>query len=162
MPDGRSVPVCVIEATRADSADTAVDPTQLIFPKNMIAGGFPIYARVQGEDHIASVGCVVSDGHRAYAITNRHVAGEEGSPIYSRLGNQEVEIGLSSSKQLSKVPFTKFYPNWPGHDVFVNADVGLVDLHDLKQWKTEIYGIGPLQEPADLGAHNMTLKLIGA
>ena len=53
------------------------------FPTNLIGGGFPLIVRRPGTEHVASVGCLVTDGHRTYALTNRHVAGDPGTPIHS-------------------------------------------------------------------------------
>src|SRR5262249_39774265 len=93
---------------------------------------------------------------------NRHVVGEPGTPVYARLGGQVQVIGVSSPKQLDKVQFGDFYPGWPNEELYLNADVGLVDVANVNHWKTDVYGIGPLNELLDLNIHNMSLKLIGA
>jgi hypothetical protein len=85
LPDGRMVPVCIVEAPRVEGhAPEIITETKRIYPTNVVAGGFPLISRSQGQDHLASVGCLLSDGHKAYALTNRHVVGEAGTPIYAR------------------------------------------------------------------------------
>ncbi len=41
------------------------------------------------------LGCLVSNGHKVFALTNRHVAGEVGTPISALIGNNKVQIGHS-------------------------------------------------------------------
>ena len=103
MPDGRVIPVCVVqvspmEAQASAPADAlALAPADIRWPNSMIGGGFPLIVKAQGERRQASVGCLVTDGHTVYALTNRHVAGEAGEIIYSRLGGKQERIGVSSA-----------------------------------------------------------------
>ncbi|HEY4324677.1 MAG TPA: hypothetical protein VGN20_11850 [Mucilaginibacter sp.] len=161
MPDGRTVPICVVLAeTQVQSEAEVVDLDQLSFPKNLIGGGFPVYVKSQGETHIASVGCVVSDGHTYYALTNKHVSGDEGELIYSLFGQTETLIGKSSGKSLSKVNFTKLYPGWQGANLLVCCDAGLIRIDNVNQWKTDILGIDHMDELFDLNTFNFSLGLI--
>ncbi|MBS1902900.1 MAG: hypothetical protein JSS75_04280 [Bacteroidetes bacterium] len=162
LPDGRVAPICVVEAPKSAFSQTVVDPAALNFPKNMISGGFPILLTVQGQQRIASVGCLVSDGNKTYALTNRHVTGDQGTVIYSKLGSTLSPIGTSSSLQLGKVGFGEAYPEWPVDNVVINTDVGLIEVDDAKIWKTEVFGIGAFDELADLNTANLSLRLIGA
>jgi hypothetical protein len=160
LPDGRKVPVCVVEVPEPGMGDVAV--TDLIFPKQRImGGGYPVLTKVQGQEYFASIGCLVTDGHLIYALTNRHVSGAPGERLYTLLAGEETEIGKSSAKQLTKVPFGEVYPGWPGEDVFVNLDIGLVELLDKDMWTTQVYGIGKVDELADFSTHNLSLKLVG-
>jgi hypothetical protein len=159
MPDGRVVPVCVVEApTDEHDLGPVTNPN---FPSNLLGGGYPVLADVQGDEHLASVGCLVSDGHLIYALTNRHVAGAAGEPIYSLLATKKVEIGRSSGKQLTRLPFEQVYADWPGKNVYVNLDVGLIEVADKSQWTAQIYGVGAIGKLADLSLENLSLKLIG-
>jgi hypothetical protein len=162
LPDGRPVPVCIVEAPRVltDAGETGTAASRL-YPPSVISGGYPLISRTQGQDHFASVGCLVSDGHKVYALTNRHVVGEAGTPAFARLGSELEFIGVSAPKQLEKVQFGDVYPGWPNDDLYLNADIGLIDVANLNQWKTEVYGIGPLNELLDLNIHNINLRLIG-
>lgn len=159
LPDGRSVPVCVIEAPKEDKNETR--PLNTVFPVNNIGGGWPVIARNQGQDYAATIACLVSDGHTVYALTNRHVAGDAGEIIYSRLGGKEERIGVSSEKHLTRALFTTHYPGWPGRDVYVNLDVGLIDIDNLDRWTAEIRNIGQMGKMVDLSVHTISLALIG-
>jgi hypothetical protein len=126
LPDGHKVPICVVLADRDNARPEGA--ANFNFPANTIGGGYPVTCDVQGREHVASIGCLVTDGHRTYALTNRHVAGEAGSPIYSIIGGNKVEIGRSAPLQLNRQLFTKLYPEWPGKNVYVDLDVGLIDM----------------------------------
>jgi hypothetical protein len=159
LPDGRKVPVCVIEAPRKD--ETERSPNDAIYPVNNIGGGWPVISETQGRRYLATIACLVNDGHTFYGLTNRHVTGEAGEVIYSRLGGKLQRIGVSSAKHLTRAPFSAHYPGWPGHDLYVNLDVGLVELDNLDQWTAEIRNIGQMGRMVDLSANNITLGLIG-
>jgi len=159
LPDGRSVPVCVIEAPKEGRNETR--PLNTVFPVNNIGGGWPVIARNQGQDYAATIACLVSDGHTVYALTNRHVAGEGGEIVYSRLGGKEQRIGVSSEKHLTRALFTTHYPGWPGRDVYVNLDVGLIDIDNLDRWTAEIRHVGQMGKMVDLSVHTISLALIG-
>lgn len=159
MPDGRKVPVCVVEAPRDEYAPPAV--REIKFASNLIGGGYPVIADVQQEEHIASIGCMVTDGHKVYALTNHHVSGAPGEIIYSLLDGKKVPIGKSSRLQLTRKPFPQIYPGWPGKEIFANLDIGLIDVNDLSQWTAQVYGIGQVGKVADLNVHNLSLRLIG-
>ncbi len=89
LPDGRRVPVCIISAPRELVTEQEV-PAGIAFPTNNIGGGYPIIADVQGREHIATIACLVSDGHKVYALTNRHVTGAEGEVLQSELNGERV------------------------------------------------------------------------
>jgi hypothetical protein len=116
---------------------------------------------VQGEEHAASVGCLVTDGHLVYALTNRHVAGAPGEPVYSLLAGKRVAVGRSSGRQLTRLPFQQVYADWPGKNVYLHLDVGLVEVADRSQWTAQVYGVGQLGRLADLSSANLSLRLIG-
>lgn len=159
LPDGRVVPVCVVEAPKAIKSDT--EPAKLRFPTNNIGGGYPVIAQVQGAEHVASIGCLVTDGHNIYALTNRHVCGEPGETLYSRLDSRVTPIGVSSNRQLTRKPFQEVYAGWPGKDVFVNLDIGLIEVDDVTLWSSSVREIGEIGELADLSINNISLRLIG-
>ena len=160
LPDGDKVPLCVVEALNSDMA--LPGDGHYMYPSNLIGGGYPILAEVQNEEHVASIGCLITDGHLTYAITNRHVCGAAGEPIYSLLNGNRVQIGVSSAKFLSRLKFEVVYPEWPGKNVWVNLDIGLIEITDKDQWTTQVYGIGEIGDLADLSTYNLTLRLIGA
>jgi len=160
LPDGRKVPVCVIEAPKEERNE--VRPPETAYPINNIGGGWPVIAESQGRRYAATIACLVSDGHTIYAMTNRHVAGNAGEIVYSRLGGKQERIGVSSARQLTRTPFTSVYPGWPGRDVYVNLDVGLIEVDNLDQWTAEIRNIGQMGKMVDLSVNNISLALIGA
>jgi hypothetical protein len=139
-----------------------VKPVEINYPLNNIGGGSPVVADVQGRQYAATVACLVSDGHTVYALTNRHVVGAAGELVYSRLGGNLDRIGVSSEKQLTRMPFTALYPGWPGRDVYVNLDVGLIELDNLDQWTAKIRNVGQMGKMVDLSVNNLTLGLIGS
>jgi len=104
MEDGRSVPICVVLAPAVDSPPPPPAAEDLVFPTSQLSGGYPILARVQGTDHIASIGCLVTDGHRVYAVTNRHVAGEEGEILWPRPKSTSFTRKRSISSSRKPVP----------------------------------------------------------
>jgi hypothetical protein len=48
-----------------------------------------------------------------------------------------------------------------GSNVFVDLDVGLIEVDDLNQWTTQVYGVGEIGPLADLSVSNISLRLIG-
>ena len=160
MPDGRVVPVCVVQAERDESVPAPI-PT-LTFPATLTGGGYPVLVDVQGQEHVASVGCLVTDGHLVYALTNRHVAGSPGEPIFSVQNGERVQIGVSSQKQLDRMTFHEIYNEWPGKNVYVDLDIGLIEVADKSRWTAQVYGIGEIGNIADSGPEGLSLKLIGS
>ncbi|WDF57180.1 hypothetical protein [Mucilaginibacter sp. KACC 22063] len=162
LPDGREVPVCVIEASSCDASTDLVSPEELAFPSDYIGGGYPLVIQSQGVERIASIGCIVSDGHSYYALTNRHVTGPAGTTVYTKLKGTLVPIGKSAGKQVGNVFFEKVYEGWRSANLVVNADVGLIEITDLNFWKTDIFGLGELGKLVDLNTSNLSLNLIGS
>ncbi len=159
LPDGRGVPVCIIQAPKEQSNQTA--PRDISYPLNNIGGGWPVIADVQNRKYLATIACLVTDGHKTYGLTNHHVTGEDGEVLYSKLGGDLTRIGKSSGKFLTRLPFEKLYDGWPGRDLFVNLDVGLIEADDINQWTAKIRKIGEMGKMVDLSSHNITLKLLG-
>ena len=158
LPDGRVVPTCTIKVEESESGGPAADAPS--FPRSVIGGGFSLVTTEQGRDHIGSVGCLVSDGHTIYALTNRHVAGDEGEIISSIMRGRAERIGVASGKTLGKKAFSAVYPEWSGTNAFCNLDIGLIKIDDLGRWTTDIAGIGPIGLPMDLTTDNITLDLL--
>lgn len=158
LDERRKVPVCVVYAPKVELVEVPIRP--VVYPSTKIGGGFPLILMVQGREHIASIGCLVRDGHTVYALTNRHVTGPEGEVVYARLGGGLVRIGVSSSKQLTRRSFSKIYPAFAGKETYINLDVGLVRIDDINCWTASVYGIGEIGPMADLGADNLSLRLV--
>jgi hypothetical protein len=160
MPDGRVVPVCVMKVDPRSARPAPL--ARLRWPTALVGGGFPLVGDMQGQEHVASVGCLVTDGHSIYALTNRHVTGPPGTPVFTELRGTRVEIGRSSDKQLTRLAFTDAYGEYPGNKTFLNVDVGLIDVNDANDWTSQVYGIGPIGDLADLSEQNISLRLIDA
>jgi hypothetical protein len=160
MPDGRMVPVCTVEAPRQNLDNSTIEVDRLRFPDNLIGGGYPLIVHSQGVDRVASVGCVVTDGHDYYALSTKHVTGDGGDAVYSRFGHERRRIGLASGITLGRVPFSRLYPGWICKDTLVKCDVGLIALEDIRRWKTDIFVLGSFSELYDLNTINFGLSLI--
>jgi hypothetical protein len=165
MPDGRVVPTCTILAERSRLGPPPLQ--NLTFPDQLIGGGYPVFTDDQQQQHIGSLGCLVTDGDAVYALTNRHVVGEEGRPIYSMLRGQRVQIGTSARSrseqrsQVTKKLFRDVYPGWPGVRTYANLDAGLVRVEDLNYWTAQVFGVGEIDDPVDLHTDSISLDLIG-
>ena len=160
MEDRRIVPICVVMAPKQKLTKGDTDIDTLNFPVNFYGGGSPVIIHSQGIDHVATIGCIVSDGHSFYALTNKHVVGEPGQVIESRKGDDRIPIGVSSGITLGKTAFSHLYGGWESKNIMVNGDAGLVDIEDVTRWKTDIIGINTIDELYDLNTMNMTTALI--
>ncbi len=159
MPDARVVPTCTILAEEATLAAPLLQ--NLTFPSELIGGGYPVLTEVQGNIHVGSIGCLVTDGDSTYALTNRHVTGEAGRKVYSVIRGQRTEMGSSDEKQIGKKPFADVYRGWPGTRAVSNLDVGLIRISDLNCWTAQVFGVGELAGLVDLHPNSITLELIG-
>jgi hypothetical protein len=159
MPDGRVVPTCVVLAPEHEvPAEKILDIT---FPDKLIGGGYPVLTRVQEQQHIGSIACLVTDGNSTYALTARHVAGEPGSPAFSLIDAENQQIGVADLKQVGKLPFSEVYPGWPGTRASANLDAALIRLADVSYWTAQVFGVGEIDEPVDLHVDTISLDLIG-
>ena len=87
--------------------------------------------------------------------------GAPGTRIDAIVGRNRVSIGTSATSQLTRKFFTELYPGWPGKDVYVDLDIGLIEVDDVNQWTTQVYGVGEIGQLADLDVSNISLRLIG-
>jgi hypothetical protein len=159
MPDGRAIPVCVVAVQETEPSKAA--PTDTRWPSTYIGGGCPLLADAQGVERTASVGCLVTDGHTTYALTNRHVCGEPGSLVKARLRGAVDEVGIASGRQLTRQPFTSVFPEFPGSRSYLTLDIGLVEVHNVNDWSSQPFGIkGRIDEIADLNELSLTLRFI--
>ncbi len=162
MPDGRRVPVCVVEAPPITVAPPPVSPPSLQ-DKNTrkLSGGYAVVTHVQGVPRAGSIGCLVTDGHKKYLLTSRHVAGEPGTNLVASVGGRQVELGKVSDKQIGMLPFERLYERWPGKSLVVNVDVALIEVPDVREWNASIVALGQLGPLADLSTQNLSLNVIG-
>jgi len=53
-------------------------------------------------ERVGSIACLVSDGQKVYALTNRHVTGEENQKVFSFMGGKKLTVGVSSKSRLDQ------------------------------------------------------------
>src|SRR5262249_42609103 len=146
LPDGRVVPLCVIEAREQKYAtDLRINPKDL-FPRNLLGPGSPIMNEdSQGLTRLATAGCVVRDGQRYYVLTNRHAVGEAGTEISALQPHRAPRIGVAAVKGMTREDFHAIYPHFASTNQYLLMDVGLIDLYDVMQWKTDFGSITPIE-----------------
>lgn len=160
LPDGRSIPTCVIQVNQQDVGSGA--PESMSFPSLTVGGGYPVVLDEQGQTHFASIGCLVTDGHTTYALTNAHVTGDAGQVISTVMGGKVRRLGVSDARRLTRMQFDQVYPDWHAANAYVNLDAGLVRIDDLDNWTAQVFGIGALGLLKDLNPDTYSLQLIGA
>lgn len=166
MPDGRAIPLCVVFAPRSESNRPKLN--DLVFTPRLMGGGYPVISEVQGQQRIGTIGCLVTDGHSVYALTNKHVTGEitssnesQGNVIYTLINGKACKIGYGYPKQLGKKLFGEIYQGWPGKNVYSNIDAGLIRLENITDFTAQIFGIGEMDDIVDLNFNNISLDLVG-
>ncbi len=158
MPDGSRVPVCVVYApTEPRMPLTSFAKTS---SDHAVGGGSSVLINSQGSQYFGSVGCIVTDGHTHFALTSRHVAGPKGTQVLATVRGTEQTVGQSVGLDLTHRPFRKVYPHWPSSDVFVNLDVGLIEIKNINDWTPVVHDIGVMGELADVSCDNLSLRLI--
>ena len=161
LPDGRVVPICVIETRKQPYAkDLYVSPKSYT-PRNLLGPGIGIINEDgQGITKMATAGGIVRDGERYYLLTNKHAIGAAGTPINALQAHRRPEIGVTSEKGITRTDFGTTYPHFASASQHLLIDVGLVDLDDITEWKTDFPGISPVEPVLDLYDNSFTLKLI--
>jgi hypothetical protein len=158
LPDGRIVPVCVVEAKPVVLDHAPVE--SLLFPGSFLGAGYPVVANVQGRFRMGTIGPLVTDGQRVYALTSRHVLGPTGSAVRTFVHGVDTEVGRCQTMALTRVPIGEAYPRLADGDAYLNIDVGLIDIDEVDRWTSVAYGIGPLAPIADAGSASLSLALI--
>jgi len=156
LPDGRVVPVCVVWAPPRPQIETRPRPP-IPRPNETFGGGLPVFVNVQRQSRIATVGCLVSDGHIAYALTARHVCGEPGTELSVLLRGGLARIGIGTDKQITRKVFSEVYPALPLRQTWLNLDVGLVRVDDVGAWTPNTYGLPPIKPLFDVYEQNLSL-----
>lgn len=158
LEDGKAVPVCVVLAPRIATAPPRRPTIPSAQSKGLLQGGARVESSTQGVTHPATIGCLFTDGHKVYALTSRHVAGALGEELKTDNG---ITVGTTSALQLGRVPFESVYAPWSGKHTYVNLDVALVEVNDLRIWSSGIQSIGAIGPLAALSTYNLSLDLIG-
>jgi hypothetical protein len=160
LPDGRTVPTCVVFTPPVEGPDDRV-PT-LSLPSALIGGGYACEAVVQGQPRAGTIGCLVTDGDIVSALTNRHVAGEPGRELFTEVRGSAVRIGITAGRSVGRVPLGVAYPGMPGTRVELQVDAALVQLDDVESATAQVYGLGTLGDVVDVGgADSLSLELVG-
>ena len=124
LPDGRKVPTCVVYAPPAERSAEELEQ-HLSFPSDLIGGGYVCLSEVQGRERSGSIGCLVTDGDRVFALTNRHVAGvEPGRPMYSMVDGAYTLIGHTVGNSVGRLKLPEAYPGFVGTRVELAIDAG--------------------------------------
>jgi len=159
LPDGRIIPVCVVEAR----LDTEFAPNPRIpFPTTpLIGGGYSCLRQSQGQERVGSIACVVRKGGTFYALTNRHVAGGEGDVVNAFLRGRFEPVGKTSNLAVDRLPMPSVFPGWPYSKSLLTMDAGLVRIDDFNNWTSQAFGIGEIGDVFNATEASLTLDLIG-
>lgn len=160
LPDGRRVPVCVIEARLQPYATDLMIPTGFV-PRNVYGPGAALYTEGQGIPRLATAGCIVRNGSRAFVLTNRHALGPAGGLVRAYGRNSLNPVGVCAAEGLNRLDFETIYPNFVSKRQRLLMDIGLVEISNLPDWKTAIPGVAPVGEVVDLYDNALSLQLIG-
>jgi hypothetical protein len=161
LPDGRTVPVCVIETRKQPFAKDLQVRLDGRTPRNVLGPGSPLINNdSQGLTRLGTAGAIVRDGEKYFVLTNRHVIGSPGTKVNALQTHREVEIGLTAKKGLTREDFHRVYPHFESTNQRLLMDVGLVAVDDILQWKTEVPGIAPTGPVLDFYDNSLSLKLI--
>lgn len=158
LPDGRVVPTCVVCIAYDDAAPAPLASVPSV--RNAVGPGCAIVSEVQGAERVGTIGAIVGDGSRYYALTNKHVAGPPGQVARVQTRGALERVGVGAAASLGKLPFSAAYRGWSGTDTVVNLDAGLVEIDDISDWTPGIVELGEPGEPLDLRPDTLTLDLI--
>lgn len=159
LPDGRVVPTCVVLAEpNEESADA---PEQVNYASDLLGGGYACTRTAQNITRQGTIACLVEREGTYYALTNRHVAGPDGGVVDTLIHGERVPIGTSASQHMNRVTMKEVFPDWPGEQTRVNIDAGLIELDDVRNWTSQVFGIGEIGDPFDATMSSLTLDLIG-
>ena len=108
--------------------------------------------------YLATIGCLMSDGHTTYALMARHACGEPGTEVSARLRDGLSRIGVSTDKQITRKLFSEVYPALPMRQTWLGLDVGLVRVDDAGDWTPNVYGLPPIKPLFDVYEQNLSLR----
>lgn len=158
LPDGRSIPTCVVLASFESQAPVA----PFSYATGPIGGGYPLIAEYQGEQRLASLGCLVKDETAIYALTSLRAVGPNGQRVSTMIEGRPQAVGTSSVRHAGLIAFSDIYPGLSEARADVNVDAGLVLLDDINTATAQILSIG-VPGPIAPGAAGVSgMELIGA
>jgi hypothetical protein len=159
LPDGRQVPTCVVLGTPDESLPPPI--TEAGFASELLGGSYRCERHGQGLTELGTVACLVTRDGNYYALTNKHVAGTAGEPVYARIRGEATRIGEADGAAATKQLLASLFPAFGASHTFVNVDAGLIRLDDVSQWTSQVFGIGEIGEVFDATASTLTLDLLG-
>ena len=159
LPDGRLVPTCVVEAAPDETLPPpAPGPAQV---SHLLGGGYACMREHQGEISTGSIGCLVRRGGSYYALTNRHVAGGDGEHVSAVIRGDSIIVGKTSAIAVDRLLMSAVFPEWAGAHTYLTLDAGLIKIDNIRDWTSQVFGIGEVGEVFDATAQTVTLDLIG-
>ncbi len=159
LPDGRQVPTCVVLGTPDESVPPPIMDAG--FASELLGGSYRCERHGQGLTELGTVACLVTRDGNYYALTNKHVAGTAGEPVYARIRGEATRIGEADGAAANKQLLSGLFPALGASHAFVNVDAGLIRLDDVSQWTSQVFGIGEIGEVFDATASTLTLDLLG-
>lgn len=159
LPDGRIIPTCVIQAKPDERLPgPSLGPFQT---SPLLGGGYSCLRDHQGMQSFGTISCLVKQGGSFYALTNRHVAGGMGEEVrgFVRTGYQP--IGTSAGIAVDRQLMSSVFPSWPGANVYLTLDAGLIRIDDINDWTAQVYGIGEIGELFNATEYSLTLDIVG-
>jgi len=159
LPDGRTVPICVVLMETAELPPRTMDFSRLAAAS--LGVGSPIYVDAQGTRRMGTVACLVSDGSDFYVLTNTHLAGQSGRSVHAVLRGVPQRVGTTmGTRNLTEKTFSDIYPELSGTDSVVNIDAAIVRMDEAATWDPHA-NKRVLGRVADFSAKTASLSWIG-
>ena len=159
LPDGRVVPTCVV---LADPDETPPPPAPgPVNVSSLLGGGYAGLRDHQGERSVGTFACLVRKAGSYFALTNRHVAGGETEEVSAVVRGETLVIGRTSNIAVDRLLMTTVFPEWAGSRTYLTLDAGLVRIEDIRDWTSQVFGIGEIGDLFDATAQTVGLDLIG-
>jgi hypothetical protein len=158
LPDGRQIPTCVVHTPLTVPSG---EVRRLEFGSTLLGGGMPIFTEEQDRRRMGTVGMLVTDGARVYALTSRHVLGAGGTSVSQAARGELRPVGITSTLTASRRVLQELYPGLAGVRAELSLDAGLVELTTVEGWTTQILGLGMPGDLIDINVDTVALGLIG-
>ena len=129
LPDGRQVPVCVVEAA-PETAAWAPSPSTGD-DSRCYGGGLPVFSEVQGHERFGTLGCLSLPTEPPRMRSLRLTSPPNSVSSAFRAGELK-PIGKAEEKQVVRQPFQKIYPTLSGKYVDSCLDAGLIRVNSVE------------------------------
>lgn len=157
LPDGRQVPTCVVHTPLAHGNDLL---PEMRFGSITNGPGLPLFTEEQGRRRMGTIGALVTDGSRVYALTSRHVLGPARSTVTVAQRGRTLPIGHVATVAARR-SLQSLYPGIAATRAELDIDAGLVELETVDGWTSQLYGLGVMGDLIDLNVDTVGLSLIG-